>query len=1216
MNALRWDTSPLTGRLLIEASAGTGKTWTIAALYLRLLLDDVDGRGALRPAQVVVATFTDAAAQELGARLRARLEDALAWAMEGAATAACDPVHAWLLERWQANRTTRERDRQRLVAALADADRAPIGTLHALCHRILREYPLDGRLGFAELELVEGRTLREALARDLLRRIAAGDAPPHARALPPGVQSIEALAEHIGLLLQPGATVRPPADPNALRASVDAGLHARIDALATREGFYARADARPLKAARALREWLDDAESPVPDIAALVGGSGITGSVLPPAEAILLDAGFQAAIATLSAALQTLGSPERAFWSWWQPELRRVQVRITSETATLSFDQLIERVREVALRPGSTLPAALAARWPVVLVDEFQDTDAAQYGLLDAWHRAGAAHGLLAMVGDPKQAIYRFRGGDIGVYRRAAAAADAHLTLGENQRSHSRYVAALNHVFGGPRAALSSAVIDPIRVEPVRAAGRADATALAIDGRALERPLIVHAWPESGAVVSDAPSNAKARPLALEACAELVVQLLQPGRVQHGGNALEPGDIAVLLVSNAEVDALRRRLQRRGVPVVGQARRSVFNGEAARDLQLALRAVLHPGDAGALRAALLTPLGGVGVDALADVEANGGLDAFRERCSALRQRWHREGVLAVVHALLREALPRWAGDVDAERRLTDLRHLGELLQDEAAHRHRPEALLDWLREQRDDEDEAGGGERQLRLESDARRVRLMTLHASKGLEFPVVLLPTLWAHEHNPRHAGPMLDGADADGRREVLFEPAALKARRGEQQDERFRLLYVAMTRAKQACHVFTLPPGRPQSASSAKPKGDPERSALDALLSRWPTDERGTAHPAIEWREGWPEPTTLRAPAFNTDESSDDAGPPAAPGPFALPLRYSFSFLAPGKAATALEARAADDEAGMSGGDALDDAEREAERNVDLDAKPRDPLLAALSEAQRTALDAELHALAEVSGAPFGNALHELLEHPPSTGCYADDPARVLDALRAQAVRRADGGDLGALVPRIAAMLDRALSTPLPLPGGPTLGALPRRARRAEMGFHFRLDGVDWSAVRGLAAAHGEPALIPPARDPRLRGSMEGFIDLVFEHAGRAHVLDWKGNTLHRLADATPHGLVAVMDAAHYRFQALLYTVALHRLLRQRKGAGYAIDAHLGAPLYVFLRGFGLAPQLAPALGVWTQPFAPALIESLDALLAGARVDADGRCELETPA
>jgi len=1198
-----WETVGLSGRLRIEASAGTGKTWTIAALYLRLLLDDGEERGPLQPEQIVVATFTEAAAAELGARLRARLQQALGWATAGGdstpagadadadadAGAADDPVRNWLARRWQAGPAQggrehpRERDRQRLLAALAATDRAPVGTLHALCLRILREYPLDGRLGFAPQQPSAGRTLRDGLARDLLRRIAAGEPPPHACRLPADCGDIDALAQRIGVLLQPGARVSPPPDLDTLRTRLDAEARAALTELMRKDGHYSHIGNAIFNAVKAALAFIDGGALPR-SLGALLDPAEINKDrVLPGARAKVLDPALQSAIGRFESERERLGDGVRAFWSWWLPELQRAQARLSVETGVLAFDQLVERVHAAVQRDDSPLPAALAARWPVVLVDEFQDTDAAQYALLDAWQRAGNGRGLLAIVGDPKQAIYRFRGGDIGVYLRAAGAARARLELSVNQRSHSRYVDALNHVFRDARGWLSSAAT-PIRVEPVSAARRADAEALHLDAMPVLRPLVFHEWPAGG----DAPSNAQARPLALGACADLVVELLAPGRARLGQQALAPGDLAVLLVSNAEIDALRRQLQHRGVPVAGQARRSVFAGEAARELRLALLAVLHPGNAGALRAALLTPLFGLDAKQLAAFESAGGLEEFRQRCATWRLLWLHCGVLAVVHALLRETWPQLGRRADGERRLTDLRHLGELLQAEAAGRHRPQGLLDWLAEQCRSEDEIHGGERLLRLESDARRVRLMTLHASKGLQFPVVLLPTLWAHEHSSRQSGVLLDSACAEGQREVLFESGALKARRGELQDERFRLLYVALTRAQQACHVFTLPQGRPEKAGGTSTRTDPERSALDALLARWPDAERGAAHPCVEWRRGWPEPGVATAARFDIEPSAALVEAPL-PGPFVLPGRYSFSWLTDGEPDAALEARAADDEPGAAPTAAAGSSD--------------DPLLASLSGTEQVALEAELAALAMVRGKDFGNALHELLEQPPPGRRYADDPAGVFEVLRAHAVRRRDGADLGALVPRIAALLDRAWSTSLPLPGAPALGGLPMAARRAELGFHFRLDSVDWLPLRALAASHGEPTLIPTGRETRLVGSMEGFIDLVFEHQGRAHVLDWKGNALPGLAAATPQGLRAVMDASHYRFQAFLYTVALHRLLRQRHGARYAIERHLGAPVYVFLRAFGLAPQLAPGLGVWTQAFPSALVEAVDRHLGGGR-------------
>lgn len=1222
-----WRQLPLQGRVLVEASAGTGKTWTLAALYLRLLLEGEHAGQRLLPERIAVATFTDAAAQELGERLRARMTQALEWSRHGA-TDATDPVGAWLLERWAAP-GQRERDGLHLLTALARLDRAPIGTLHGLCYRLLREQPMESGLGFATPRLTAGEELREALARDLLRHLGAGLTPPgsgpEAARLPDALDRFGTLTGRVGSLLQPGARVSPPPDEATLRAQVDDALRASLRVLADSTNYRNGISAKGFKRATALLAFLEG-EGPIPDsIEDLSDGSLLNDSVRPPARAVLEDPAFRAAMAAIAPGFARAHSPERRFWAAWAPELRRWREQRARQANELSFDALIELAKARVLAPGSPLPGALAARWPVALVDEFQDTDGSQYALLDRWFRdeAGAPRGLLVMVGDPKQAIYSFRGGDIGTYLRAARSAQHRLTLDTNRRSSAAYVAACNAFFEGPRAVLSADPGHDIRYRPVQAGGGAEADRLHEWGRPVASPLQVHALPE-------ALTNAAARPRALAACAALVARLLTPGRftLGAGGRPLAPGDLAVLLRTNGEIDDLRRLLQRHGIPCAAQSRLQVFESEAARDLLLVLHAVLHPQDVGALRAALLSESLGLDPRQLPALEAAGGLECWRERLLDWRERWRREGVLAVVFALLAQARRRGGGGSDDERLATDLRHLGELLAAREAEGHSPGALLDWLRshrlgdgEEADEGEDAGRGERRLRLESDQHRVRLMTLHASKGLEFPVVLLPTLWGAEARSSEKGIPLDTADAAGEREALFEKAARARLAGAQQEERFRLLYVALTRAKQACHVFLLPNTRPAQRNSPKPRTDPARSPLDSLLDRG-LEAACRASAGIAWHEGWPEagetPNTATAPDVTPASAADpaaatapaptatspesaattparrlEAEAPPPPGPVRLPGRWSFTGLVRRAGEPLLEAAAADDEALPVADDEAPETPETSAAGEALDTTP-----ASGPAPPGTAPEAALRALDALRGPGFGNALHALLETARPGECFAPQPERVLAALKQQGVHSEGGRRLAELAPSVAAMLDRVRQTALWLPGHTeplVLARLPAERQRHEMAFHLRLGEASLQALRAACERHGLPGLVPEGMPARIDGSLDGAIDLVFEHAGRVHVLDWKGNQLPQ--GGHPEALSRLMDHHHYRFQALLYTVALHRLLRQRRGRAYRIAEHLGAPVYLFLRAVGLGP----GWGVWSERFPDALIETADALLAG---------------
>ncbi|GAB3746887.1 UvrD-helicase domain-containing protein [Lysobacter olei] len=1175
------------GRSLIEASAGTGKTWTIAVLYLRLLLER-----AVSPAQIVVTTFTDPAAQELRERLRARLLQAEALAhviIDGQGDQSPDsgPVagsdEAWLRSRWCANAggspDTLRRDLTRLRLALAELDLAPITTLHGLCRRVLADFPFESGSTFAPAELVAAEALLQELATDAWRVLAQGDEGDLGAAL--GVDSRAKLQNQLKAYLAPGVGLWTP-EPDAERTRLSPTLAADLRALAERPGLVAKGRSALPKAWRALADRLEGGDAPLtkttidhllkPDL---------QNQIAPEHVCALREDPLLAQIADAVRLLEYRDAAPRIHaWQAWVARVRAWREARLAEQGRLSFDDLIERVHRALHAGDSTLAERLHATWPVALVDEFQDTDAQQYAILDRIFRApdGAPRGRLVMIGDPKQAIYRFRGGDIHAYLRAARDSDSHLHLDTNFRSSTALVQAFNEFYLHTGAGLGVAPDTPIRYEPVHASGGRDAASYTVDGVPCTRPLVLHAHSD---VAPDAGARRRA---ALEACANHIVELLS-GRHALGDTPLRAGDIAVLLPTNGDVVDLRARLLTRGVPCVGGGKSSVFGSDWARELQVVLHAVAHPRDEAAVRAALATTLGGHDFDALRALRDQPvAWQQVLERFDAWHQCWRRRGVLAVIQAVIADATPRLFARPDRERALTDLRHLGELLQARSEQQPGAEALLGWLRDQRagdgDEAVDAAGGQ-QLRLESEANRVQLMTLHASKGLEFNVVLLPLMWRHERSSQDRHPVLN-EPLCGQRVAGFGDAARALFDAEGQDERFRVLYVALTRARHACHVYTLPTDRPASARSKNPPSDPVRSPLDALLARAQSQlgartlQDVSAH--IAWSEGWPWPRAeYRDPAAAEASSRLVRNEPPVLPP---EIKHSFSTLVKSSRHGLLEEPAAADEAGAEVG-AVDGP-------VDLDEVP------SIEEPAHP----ELLRLGPVRGTEFGNALHAMFEHRQLAVPMHAQRAFILQCLRDAGVRTRDV-DEDTWVDDLAARLDASLQASLLPQRDPalSLAALTARAMRAEMEFHFVLGEVDLQRLRATCARLGESALVPRTAPATLRGLMTGKIDLVFEHAGRFHVLDYKGNWLgDRLSDYAPAALPAAMDAHHYRFQALLYTVAVHRYLRQRL-PDYRPTLHLGEAIYLFVRAAGLAP----GVGVWSHRFDDALVEAVDAALAG---------------
>ncbi|MEO6228235.1 MAG: UvrD-helicase domain-containing protein, partial [Thermomonas sp.] len=987
------------GRSLVEASAGTGKTWTIAALYLRLLLEPRDG-GALGPRGIVVSTFTDAAAQELHQRIRERLQGAQELMARGrhapdellGRDLQDDEVLQWLREGCLSPDGNADHDKieafhLRLQLALAELDQAPIGTLHALCSRILREQPFASGMGFGQVELVAGNALDSELADDLWRQLA--QAPG---ALSPEQQAWfdagrKQLTGALASALKPGVEVPCPPAPDIV-SLLQSEMATRLREYVDDASWFKSAKSVWIRGMRGLADWID-AGDPATELSekVLEDLDKVIATQIKPtrlAEAQADDVFVFAlhAAQVLSSAPDILRARGLAQFA---PELRERRDARLQARGQLSFDAVITRVH-AALQASPTLANELHAQWPVALVDEFQDTDRLQYEILDRIYRdaTGEPRGRLVMIGDPKQAIYRFRGGDIDAYLRAAANVDPEdvMHLDTNHRSSRGYVEACNELFDIAGHHLSADPMHTIEYRDVLASTRRDDTPYRIDDVTLARPLVFH-------YLEDVPEKAEQRrDAALDACADQIVQLLS-GSHALGNAPLQPGDIAVLLPKNKHINQLRMRLRARGVPCVGGGRSSVFASDWARELQWLLHAAAQPSDPGLVRAALATRIGGQdyqSLRSLADPAQETTWQQCLDRFVALHALWDSSGVLAVVQALIDDAAPTLVATQDGERALTDLRHLGELLQDQESHQPGHAQLLAWLAAQRDgdgsDGEDAAKG-RELRIESDAKRVQLMTLHAAKGLEFPVVLLPLMWDNAgYSPAGGHGFVTVTDAtSGIRQLRNDDAAFEQASREDQDERFRLLYVALTRAEHACHVYALRTDRPAKANSKASLQDPDRSPLDALLVRAEAAiaDNGNLQEVsqrIGWQQAWP----AGSGSYQLQATPREPAQVRPMPTFArLVRRHSFSSLLRGSHGLQEEHAAIDEAPTLV-------EEASLEEGVIEEVTPPNPALAAL---------------ARWRGTEFGLGLHDVLEQRKIGVPIREQPDLVRDCLRTHGVR-----------------------------------------------------------------------------------------------------------------------------------------------------------------------------------------------------------------------
>lgn len=1170
------------GRSLIEASAGTGKTWTIGVLYLRLLLDQ-----NLTPRQIVVATFTNAAAFELKERLRARIEQAQALVLQEFSQTP-DPARtdlAWLHARWDGDAPQRAADATRLALALAELDIAPIGTLHSLCLRILSEHPFAAASAFRTPELVDVAELLAILTDDLWRLLQAEQEPDdpalqalrsHYRALAKAADR-DTLRTWLKTLLAPGISVAVPDDAPPPERLDWAEL---FDELVEQETIFSRTNAKIRTRWRSLAAFLaswDPAAdglvfSQLDDLRTEVNSlSGIK-------EPSRNDPRVQAAVALTLRLLPMLEAfqyaPRARFFASAQAWAKAELVRRMTRAGQLGFDQLLSAVL-AALQPDENgqraLADALFAQWPAALIDEFQDTDPSQYGILDAIYRDSddAMRGRLLMIGDPKQAIYRFRGGDIHTYERAKAtiAESDRLTLMVNFRSSHACVEAVNAFYGAVGKRLGSpASQTPIEHIPVKAAAASTETRLTLDAKPAPA-LVFHD-------ASDAEGDATD---ALLSCASLIVELLAPTSDHRlDGQPLRASDICVLVPRNADAERMTDYLRRRNIPTVNRGRSSVFDGETASEVLVVLDAVENVHVPGRLRAALATSLLGVSYQQLRRLDEH---STEWEHWVGIFHQWHRDwqdkGVLHVLASIVAEVAARRLGSADGERVLTDLRHLGELLQAAEETCDGPNALLAWLRAQTDSDTSAeeAAEAQALRLESDAQCAQVMTLHSSKGLEFGWVFLPLMWAHTGKKPDLGLL---AQADGSRQLVMDSAGLAKVALEEQDERYRVLYVALTRARFACHLW-LP------SSACKVKKDPAHEApLNLCVAAIRT--AATSVTGLHVSESWPAVTRKRLAASQESDVERSARklPAARRGP--LPALHSFSSLS------------RHPHAGIDtgAGPAADESDPTAMDLEDVIPPVEESL------APSGTVSAELEALQEVAGTGFGNAIHAILERR-----QLGMPVRQqLDLVQHWLAHYAIKPPLVAgthLDLRVAKRLDAVLDADLD-GRGLRLSLLPADALRSEMAFHYVLDGASMARLRDAGRDAGFPQLIP-SRDEELLGTMTGSIDLVFQHGGRYHLLDWKSNRLGQgstLEAYAPSALEAVMDATSYRFQALLYTVALERYLKWRLGTDYVRAQHLGDVWYLFVRAVGLRLPDGTACGVWQHRFDDALLDAMQEGLA----------------
>ena len=1184
-------TLPLQGRQVIEASAGTGKTWTLAALYVRLVLGH-QREGALLPPQILVMTFTDAATAELRDRIRTRLSqaavyfDASAQARELPHGFKADPFLVSLRDSFA--REAWPRCALQLNGAAEWMDDAAIYTIHGWSRRMLSQHAIDSRNLFEQNHLDNAQDLQRTLVQDYWREWFYPLSADTLHHITPfiGHAPDDLLATVQDIWREQERTPRPIEVPETTPTQIV------LQHMAWQTELLA-------KASQARTLWSDTVWQALQTAIAnkAISGRGITAPNLARWSNALKAWAEQSSPIKIewlnrfaTAELVNKGWTDASGFAFFaavqdyvayaldEPDTHKHLARhaayavgeaykaAKAQRAAFDFSDLLQNLHHAVMAEDGRLADAIRHQYPVALVDEFQDTDPWQYGTLNRIYAPDACTdaNALVMIGDPKQAIYSFRGADLGTYLKARDDAlknqpDALHTLSGNRRSSEGLVNAINHVFTQTDAPFASqqGQIDFVRVS----AEGGVAPLTHADGTAHPAMTVWH----MPCGEKPTPAHTHVQHMS-EAFANHMAQLLNAG-------AAQPGDMAVLVRGQAHADAIRAALRERHIPSVYLSDRSnVYASPEALDLWRLLRAIASPRQTAWVRSAVASSVWALDLDEVLhltrdETQWEALLDGFHQ----WHQIWQQQGVLPMLHHWLHSqgVAQRLLAHTEGQRRLSNVLHLGELLQHAAQSLQGEHALVRFLGEQIHTPTDSADAQK-MRLETEAQCVQVITYHKSKGLQYPLVFVPFAGNFK---TETGTKFSYTDDETDTADQEAPSSV--------EEDMRLLYVALTRAQRALWLGMAETHGDLSGDAAK--GTLKLSATAQLLQR---QQRGDL--AVQLHTLWgpcqdiqiqtlPDHELVRYQA-HTDGTDVQAALTPQRRHHSLWWTASFSAITRG-----LVSESKRDEAVA---DAITDAMSSV---VPVSSTEPVPDPDSISPWQSFP-----------AGARYGTLLHDLLEwlsqndwpvaHPQAPEWAKTAWTHLLERktqwLQLDETHRA----------QLEPWLQAVVQTPLPLDefqiAPLTLSQLRPAHHWPEMEFNLEVHHVNATQLDRLIQAHVcEGAPRPALQDRVMQGMLTGSMDLVLQHEGRYWVVDYKSNKLLGYDRASLQNAVL---HKRYDVQYVLYTLALHRLLKVRL-PDYNYAQHMGGAVYLFLRGIH-----TEGAGVHAYQPPQALIEALDSLLA----------------
>lgn len=1180
---------PLAGTNLVEASAGTGKTYAITGLFLRLLLEK-----KIPINEILVVTYTDAATAELRDRVRRRLQEALeAFLQESSQDKFLDS----LIKNYPDD-DSRKKAGIILEEASRDFDQAAIYTIHGFCHRVLRENAFESNNLFeAELIIDQNNLLREIVA-DFWRKNFYEASPLFVNFINSKGFNQKSILELVkDKLTQPGLEIIPEVsavDTAQLEQEFqtcfaevclnwessnqevkeilfnDPGLNRNKFSTKNLDGWFesmalqlAGGNNNPIFFDKFIKFTAGHIESSIKK-----GHTPPDHSFFHSCEKL-----SQAQQKLLKAFQQNLCVLKKTAIPYVQQELARKK----QQRNIKYFDDLLLNVYEALNGPkGDVLAETVRKKFKAALIDEFQDTDQLQYTI---FHTIFAADNrILFLIGDPKQSIYGFRNADIFAYLKAVNDVSCRYTLGTNWRSEKELIKAVNCIFETPDQPF---VYDEIQFLPVAAAQKDDPTLLRINGNQ-EAPM--HLWFLDGAKV-DKPGEKvtveQAQRLIPQAVTAEISNLISLGRQKKaflGDHPLQENDIAVLVRTNDQAKLMQEALRKLNIHSVLYSTGNLFDAPEALNLQRLLMSIIEPNNERNLRVALITDIVGVKaaeLEALSEDENQ--WNQWLDKIGDYHQFWKDHDFIGMFRRFVvtENVLDRLMAFPDGERRCTNILHMAEVLHEISLARNLGMAgLVKWLAQQRDP-DSQRSQEHQLRLESDDNAVKLVTIHKSKGLEYPIVFYPFVWTSERKGEDH--FLFHDEASGK--LIFDLGSPEREENrqlynkEQLAENLRLFYVALTRAKNRnyCIWGNFKEGVTSAAQYIFTPSNENPTEADKNGSQFPAawiDIQSRAPGAMKLAELPLSPGEKQTPPQGQE--------------LQLECRHFTGHI--------------DRQWNIASFSSLTAKYPHVTELADRDVVIASSPSYETQEPKPPATDTEsLSFFSFPHGNQAGIMLHEVFED--------------LDFTREDMVEKVAGDKLAAygFEPRwqepLVQMVHKVLSAPLNSTGV-MLSNIDNNNRLNELEFYFPLKLVSPKQLFKVLKEFGGPSLNKnlPEKIGKLdfapvRGYMNGVIDLVFQSGRRYHLVDWKSHLLgYSIEDYDQRCLKKVMADKFYNLQYLIYVVALDQYLKNRL-PDYNYETNFGEVFYIFLRG--IDPAQNPDFGIYRDRPSADLVNALNNLL-----------------